>query len=287
MSLRGVVVNYKTPEDLEGFLASWEAHAPEWAELVVVNVDPGPADREIGRALDQPYSIKVGDIHHLPSIGNYPVKLLKSATVRHPLYTEYTNNVGYSRACNEAVATSDADVYAFFNADTRLLPGVIEPLYLNLMTHEDWGVIGPRQVDDHGKITHAGILGTGDKPQLRGWLQPDNPAFCDIRDDAVSVMGSAYFVRSDCWQQLWDCPTYRELHPEAAGAFLPTQHYYEETWCSYHARAHGWKVVYYGLAKMIHRWHKASPVGGFADRHFSASQQTFREACDAHGILRD
>lgn len=263
--LDAVVVNYRTPDDLEGFLASWQAFAPDYAELTIVNVDPLDKDREIAEAGV-----------HLASLNN------KVAHLR-----SYSQNVGYSRACNEAVQGSEAEVFAFFNADTRLMKGVIEPLYLNLLLHDRWGVIGPRQVDDLGRITHAGILGTNEKPHLRGWMQKDNEGFCDIREDAVSVMGSAYFVKRECWEELWNCPIYRARYPDAPGAFLPTEHYYEETFCSYHATAHDWKVVYFGLAKMIHRWHKASPVGGPADAKFSQSQATFREMCDLHGIPRD
>jgi GT2 family glycosyltransferase len=259
-------VNYRTPDDLEGFLASWQAcGAADYAELTIVNVAPEERDMEIAEA------------------GVY----CASAPSKRATHMWFEENVGYSKACNAAVMDSEADVFAFFNADTRLLPGVLEPLYLNLRTHDDWGVIGPRQVDDRGRIVHAGIMGTNEKPVLRGWFEPDNPGFCDIREDAVSVMGSAYFVKRECWDELNTCPIYRSMHPNAWGALLPTQHYYEETWFSYHARAHGWKVVYYGLAKMIHRWHKASPVGGFADGLMGESQAIFRAMCDAHDIPRD
>lgn len=257
--LDAVVVNYLTPDDLEGFLESWAANAPDWCSLSVVNVDPGPRDVEIAKSYNRLWSA----------------------------YWQHDTNVGYAYSCNYALSESEADVVAVFNADTRILPGTIEPLYENLMKHEDWGVVGPRQVDDAGLLTHAGILGTQEKPVLRGWMKPDSSAFCDVVEDAVSVMGSAYFVKRDCWTELTTCPVFQEQHPNTPGAFLPTQHYYEETWCSYHARAHGWKVVYYGLSKMIHRWHKASPVGGLADKQFSVSQKTFRAMCDSHNIARD
>lgn len=254
--LQAVVVNYKTSADLSGFLGAWDQYAPGWCDLTIVNVDPDEAD------------IKVAKNHPAP-------------------YIQHDENVGYSYACNHAVVDSKADVLAFFNADTRLLPGTIEPLYTNLMANEAWGVIGPRQVDDSGRLTHAGIVGKPTRPILRGWMQRDTPAFTDIVEDAVSVMGSAYFIKKACWDQLAGCAIYREMHPDALGAFLPTKHYYEETWASYHARSHGWKVVYYGLSKMIHRWHKASPIGGAADRLFGESQTMFRAMCDKHGIARD
>lgn len=290
--LDAVVVNYRTPDDLEGFLASWHAHAPDWCNLTIVNVDPTEQDVDIAKSyasfqVDVVGDALVGTSFDDPVFVAVPRRLVSQAAITYCRYHSYPVNVGYAYACNHAVVDSEADVFAFFNADTRILPGSIEPLYFNLMTHDDWGVIGPRQVDDDGKLTHAGILGTNQKPQLRGWMKRDNPAFCDVRDDAVSVMGSAYFVKRKCWEQLTLCTDFQEQHPGTPGAFLPTQHYYEETWVSYHARAHGWKVVYYGLSKMIHRWHKASPVGGQADAQFRPSQKVFRAMCDRHGIERD
>lgn len=281
--LDAVVVNYRTPEDLEGFIASWKAFAPEWANLTIVNVSPTERDIEVAQAGVEMLTCDLTGV----TFNGVELDLVTAAGFSHPRHVIYEDNVGYSWACNKGVTGSSADVFAFFNADTRILDGSIEPLYANLMLHDDWGVIGPRQVNDDGRLTHAGILGTNQKPELRGWMRPDSPAFCDVRDDAVSVMGSAYFVKAECWHELTNCATYRAQHPDAAGAFLPTKHYYEETWCSYHARAHDWKVVYYGLSKMVHRWHKASPVGGFADALFSESREIFRSMCDAHGIERD
>lgn len=62
---------------------------------------------------------------------------------------------------------------------------------------------------------------------------------------------------------------------------------YEETWCSYHARAHGFNVVYDGSISIGHSWHASSPVGGKQDRHFKESQRLFRRACLIHEIECD
>lgn len=253
-----IVVNYRTPEDLEGFLASYKAFQPHYGSLTVVNVEPSEADREIA-----------------------------SASTDIAFQLEFEENVGYSYACNEAASFTRSEVIAFFNADTRLTADVVDICYQALMSHQSWGVLGPRQVDDRNRLTHAGIMGTGDRPTLRGWMEYDSGQYNEINPHAVSVMGSAYFIKREVWDELMDCEIYREQVPWAKGAFLPTPHYYEETWCSYHARAHGWQCVYFGLVSMIHRWHKASPVGGFADKHFTTSQEEFRRVCDAHGIPRD
>jgi GT2 family glycosyltransferase len=209
-------------------------------------------------------------------------------------YALCPNNIGYAKACNSAASAVERyhiprKTIAFFNADTRLKPGVLDQCHWLLHQNPDWGVIGPKQVNDEGLITHAGIFGTNTKPELRGWKKKDVGQFNEIRDDAVSVSGSAYFVKRTCWDEMTECPIYKEIAPDALGAFLPTRHYYEESFASYHARAHGWKVVYCGVgADMIHRWHKASPVGGVAEKvYMPESRKMFREACDKHGIDHD
>lgn len=264
-----VVVDYQTPGDLREFVDSftdlqWEVPA----SIHIVLVDPTEADFAVTEELD---NIEV------------PVSV-----------TIWPSNIGYARSCN-AAATMVADVeiarqtIAFFNADTILKPGVLDACHWELHQHPQWAVIGPRQVDEQNRITHGGIFGTQEKPSFEGrWHKPDTGQYSELRDDCVSVAGSAYFVKRMAWDELNDCSKYRTIAPDAGGAFLPTQHYYEETWFSYHALAHGWKVAYHGGVQMVHKWHQASPVGSDTEKRFlPESKRTFRAACDAHGIAHD
>lgn len=264
-----VVVNYRTPEDLRGFIRSFKDVQYEVpATLHVVNVDPTPDDMRVAE-------VELADILTPVSFSVHP------------------SNVGYAKACNgAAMAIAQLDTprqtIAFFNADTRLRPGVLDHCHWHLHQNLDWGIIGPKQIDEAGRITHSGIFGTHERPELRGWKQQDRPDLYDeLRSDAVSVSGSAYFVKRYCWDALNDCQQYREVAPDAEGAFLPTCHYYEETWCSYHAAAHGWKIAYDGRVTMVHKWHQASPVGGIAERNMPKSREFFRRACDHHQIKHD
>lgn len=257
--LSAVVVNYRTPDDLSAFLQSFAEHPPvgTW-ELTVVNVAPKPTDRQIAAEWAERLPLRIVD---------------------------HDTNVGYALACNYAASDAKGDAFAFFNADVRLTAGALETCSRALLAHDDWGVLGPRQIDDHGRFTHAGIFGTNSAPIHRAWHSRDQGAYRDVKE-AVTVSGAAYFIKRNAWEELTNCPTYQKLHP-GAGAFLPTQHYYEETWVSYHARAHGWKVMYFGEATIVHQWHKASPLGGHADQQMTPSRVLFRQACDAHGIDRD
>jgi GT2 family glycosyltransferase len=258
-----VMVNYQTPDDASAFIDSYAETRPPRSSLFVANVQPNTYNKV---AVETALTQVPGEVYHF----------------------DYEDNIGYARACNNAASFGNRRVIAFFNADTRLTPHLLTLITDELEAHKDWGVVGPRQYDDHGRITHGGIFGTEAQPHFAGrWQAPDHGQFNEIDDTAVSVSGSAYFIQRGLWDLLTDCPIYRQAAPDAEGAFLPTPHYYEETFCSYHARAHGFKVVYYGALGMVHRWHKASQVGGYAERMMPISQTMFRAACDLHSIPHD
>jgi len=255
-----IVVNYRTPTDLARFLESVELAAGDVEyRLHVANVCPTDADLKVveqdGRA-----------IHHV----------------------QFADNVGYARAVNYCAARSDADVLGIFNADVTLSQDSLANCSSALQSNDRWGVLSPLQVNLAHKITHAGIFGTNEAPRHRGWKEPCTPGrYDDIREDAVTLSGSALFVDRRCWDEMYACPVFEQAFPTAQGAFILTPHYYEETGFIYHARHHGWKAVYYGQVRIIHEWHQASPVGGSADKKMKQSQQIFRSFMDAHGISRD
>jgi len=255
-----IIVNYRTPDDLNRCLRAHEDFGVPESDTWVVNVSPEDADLKVD----------------LFWTGN------EHPRVHHIIHHA---NVGYAKAVNHAASLGDREVIAIFNADTALTPDVMSSCLEALQANEDWGVLGPRQVDDAGRITSAGIFGTHQAPAHRGWREANSEKFGDVKE-AITVSGSAYFIKRPVWEMLTECPVYKELHPEALGAFLPTQHYYEETWCSYHTYAHSYKVMYFGPACMIHQWHKASRMG-VAEQQMKPSQTMFRHACESHGIPHD
>ncbi len=266
MSMDLIVVNYRTPQDLDGFLMAYTRVAGEVdARLHVVNVDPTVADEETLDAWTQ------------------DTRIVACAS-------SYRDNVGYATACNNAATLGLGDIIGFFNADTRLHSDALQKITAAFAEHPDVAIVGPKQINEHNQITHAGIFGSNAKPQLRGWKISDRGQFDDDRTDAVSVSGSAYFIRRDVWEQLTDCEQYQAAAPDAAGAFLPTQFYFEETWCSYHARAHDWKVMYLGTATMTHFWHRAvidHRMETEAGVWYKDSKRLFRRACDLHDLSHD
>lgn len=251
-----VVVNWQTPDDLRRCLQSYEDYRCIESDLIVVNNEPTTDDLQV--ASDFP-------AYHIVN----------------------KENVGYARAVNAGVKASNREMVAILNADTELRPGVLYDCWQALVNNPSWGVLGPRQLDRKGRVTHGGIFGTLNDPAWRVWLGQDDPEYGDVRP-AVTVMGSAYFARRRMWDELTACHIYQKAAPGAEGAFLPTKLFFEETYCSYHAKVHGWEVIYYGRATMIHDWHNAiSKPNSLGDHQFHVSQELFRKACDLHGIPHD
>jgi GT2 family glycosyltransferase len=269
-------VNFRTPNDLSGFCASLLAFPPSVPYTVYIyNVSPLARDLIESR-------------HY--------VQLLRNNGAERAEEIGHTDNVGYGTAVNTCAKRGRKKVFAAFNADVKITEGSLDKIYAAMMEHGDWGVVGPRQIESRmGTITHGGIVGAPDSPRFRTW-HTHTSGYEDVLDDVPTVMGAAYFVRRECWDELCRCELYQEYVLENFGtfnfgAFLPTKLYYEETFCSYHAREHGWKVVYFGEATLIHEWHRAihqhmSPTED--DAMIQASQQVFRKACAAvHGMLCD
>jgi GT2 family glycosyltransferase len=249
MALDVVVVNYHTDHLLEEFVDSYAQNAWEGCTLFGVSVQTDKLPRSK---------------YHYRAIAT-------------------SENIGYAKACNLGASKGDNDVILLANADTVLTDGLKE-CHDALMANPDWGILGPRQVNEQNLITAGGIFGTETSIGQRGWNQGDVGQYSAV-EEAMSVSGSLYFIKRAVWDELTNCSFMQAMFPGIKGAFIPTQHYYEETCCSYHARHHGYKCIYYGPVKMIHYWHKASVHGGYADQQVDASKQLMREFLHSHSIV--
>ena len=256
MALDVVVVNYHNEDYLEAFIHSYVQNMWQGCTLTVVDVETN----EVFKPFKQTYS---------------DVRLIATP-----------ENIGYARACNLGAALGEGRVILLANADTLLTSG-LRACYEALVERDDWGILGPRQVNEQHRITAGGIFGTEHSIGQRGWNDVDTGQYSDVREDAKSVSGSLYFIKRDLWNELTNCQYMQEMFPGIEGAFIPTRHYYEETCCSYHARHHGYKVVYYGPVVMFHYWHKASNIGGFAETQVEPSKALMRQFLDSHGIAHE
>jgi GT2 family glycosyltransferase len=252
-----VVVNYKTPADLESFLHSLEEFPPARPYVLHVgNIESGEADHAVtARWID-------------PGRPWY--------------FTDFFTNIGYNTACNHLgaahVGTEPAEVVACFNADVRLTAGAIDVMCDELMAHEDWGIAGPRQINERGQITAGGIFGSDVHPQHRGWKAMQG--YQDIRDDCTVVCGSAIFIKRSVWDELASCEIHHKIFPEADGPWPPLHHFYGDTGLSYHARGHGYRLGFVGSTTITHKLHGA----GRKNIWTKADREDFRAFLDAHGL---
>lgn len=255
------VVNYNTVDKLERLLTSLHADDNHLWNLYIA--DNGSTDGSVQWLKEHGRDYRIANIH-------------------------YNDNIGYAAACNRLALQGQGDIYGFLNADAWLTSADVEMVQQSFALNLKQAIMGPKQRDEKGRITAGGIFGRNSRPRQRGWQQVDtlDRLYRDYQP-AVTVSGAAYFIRSKAWELLTQCAIYRSLHPDAEGAFLPTPHYYEETFCSYHATAHGLGIYYDGRISIGHSWHASSEKGGHADRQWAVSKKLFRDACDAHGIERD
>lgn len=257
LSLDVCVVTWKTPLYLDQFLTSYESVARRESKLFLRANDPTTADKEIiGRHAEGDAVLSLGC------------------------------NMGYAKSINCLAGMGSADIIGIFNADAVLSEDIWDCVEY-MEQNPDIGVLGPRQTDGtrSNRLTcGGGVIGTQAKPEFRAWGKHNSDKYADIVD-VVGVMGTAYFIRRSVWDELTQCSDYvkflndREI--EVVGAFLPTRHWYEETFCTYHARAHGYRVVYYGPAQVIHYSKKSGDPPGGTKKTWNESKQFFREACDS------
>jgi GT2 family glycosyltransferase len=134
-------------------------------------------------------------------------------------------NIGYSAAINSMASKTSGDIIAVLNGDVWMTSQDCQKIEQIFIDNPDIHILGPKQRDEQGFITHAGIIGTNTEPKHRAWREPDpqDTAYRD-RIECVTVSGSAYFVRRDVWNAMTNHPDYRAIYPDAIGAFLPTPH---------------------------------------------------------------
>jgi glycosyltransferase involved in cell wall biosynthesis len=199
----------------------------------------------------------------------------------------FNENIGYSAAINDLAFRSSSEILCAVNADTWFTTKHVKQVIQSFDDTPNMAVCGVKQMDESNKIRHGGIF--WDKksdPVHRGWSQWD-PLDVEYRDKVQcwTVSGSIYYAKRSIWKELHDCPIFAEMYPEAKGAFLPTPHFFEETWFSQHALAHGYEVWYDGTVDTAgHTWHASTAVGEASRKYFMTSRDIYIKACEKHRI---
>ncbi len=168
-------------------------------------------------------------------------------------------NVGFTRANNQALAVSRGRYVCFLNPDTVVQPGALSTLVHFMDAHPDVGIAGP---------------------QLRypdGTLQPSRYRFPSVLTALMESTPLAWVWPNNPWNRRYhcaDCPTdkvhdvdwlngaclvvRREVLAQVGGFDEVFFMYSEELDLCRRAKAQGWRVMYIPQAVVIHHEGKSS-----------------------------
>lgn len=197
------------------------------------------------------------------------------------------NNIGYSKAINFLAGQTNNEYLCAVNADTWFSTEHVKAVMQTFSRTPRAGVIGVKQMDENAKIRHGGIFYDGKThPVHRGWDEPD-PYDAKYKDlvQCWTVSGSIYYMRRLTWDELAQNSDFSKFDSDSKGAFLPTPHFFEETFFSVHAQKRGWEVWYDGTAPTAgHTWHASSEIGEASRKFFETSRDMYIDACLTHNI---
>jgi len=194
-----------------------------------------------------------------------------------------SENVGFTRGNNQALAQAQGRYLLLLNPDTEVIDDVLWAMVDYLDAHPDVGILGPH--------TFNGDRSTTQSTRRRfptfvtalfesTWLQRFAPRSLlrrfyaeDIADDAVAdvdwVQGSALLLR-------------REVYAKIGGLDEHYIMYSEELDFCKRAKLAGWRVVYFGEASIVHHGGKSSEQV-IASRHVYFQQSKIRYFRKFHG----
>ncbi len=235
-SVSVIIVSWNTRELLRRCLNSVYA-SPPGLDLEVIVVDNGSHDGSVEMVRS-----------HFPATNLIVTK----------------ENLGFARANNLAIARARGDYLLLLNADAELTGSALPDMVR--CAHDDpaAGIVGPRLLNSDGTTQSSrrrfptAATAVLESTVLQRWF-PDHRAL------------RAYYVldRSDDDQQQVDwlvgaCLLVRSEAARAAGPLDEGFFMYSEEldWCHRFAK-HGWKVVYYPLARVIHHGGQSSDQAPF------------------------
>ncbi len=188
-----------------------------------------------------------------------------------------SENVGFTRGNNQALAVAQGRYLFLLNPDTELRPGALQTLVDYMEQHPRVGIVGPRLFYGDGTPQSSRrrfpTLATAflESTKLQQWF-PRNRVLTryymlDTRDDATQevdwINGAAMFVRREMYDQI--------------GGFDEAFFMYSEEldWC-YRAKQAGWQVIYLPTSQVTHYEGKSSEqVVAARDIYFHSSKIRF------------
>ncbi len=188
-----------------------------------------------------------------------------------------SENVGFTRGNNQALAAARGRYLFLLNPDTELLPNALASLLTFADANPRVGIIGPQLRSGDGSLQSSRrrfpTLATAflESTKLQQWF-PRNRTLTryymlDTRDDETQdvdwVNGSAMFVRREVYDQIGGFDE---------GFFMYSE---ELDWC-YRAKRADWHIVYLPTAQVTHYEGKSSEqVVAKRDIYFHSSKIRF------------
>jgi len=117
-----IIVSYNARSYLEACLSSLHSAQPRYSHDIVI-VDNGSVDGSVEMVRSNWPSVQV---------------------------IEMGANLGYSKANNRGISSTESELILLLNSDTVVPPGSIDGLIRELQLHNDVAVVGPRLVDGNG-----------------------------------------------------------------------------------------------------------------------------------------
>jgi N-acetylglucosaminyl-diphospho-decaprenol L-rhamnosyltransferase len=259
--------------DLSVIIVSWNVR--DLLRKCLWAVDRGPWSVDGVPTTDhRPLSTEVIVVDNASSDGTVEMLRAEFPDVR---VIPNSENVGFTRGNNQALAVAQGRYLFLLNPDTELRPGALQTLIDYADAHPHAGIIGPRLFYGDGTLQSSRrrfpTLATAflESTKLQQWF-PRNRALTryymlDMSDDATQevdwVNGSAMFVRREVYDQI--------------GGFDEAFFMYSEEldWC-YRAKQAGWQIVYLPTAQITHYEGKSSEqVVAARDIYFHSSKIRF------------
>jgi GT2 family glycosyltransferase len=149
------------------------------------------------------------------------------------------HDLGYAESLQQAFEWADTPLLLALNADVEFPQEDITPLLELFDQHPRLGVLGPRQRDSRGFLTHCGITTLGSTDGGRHFSELDQGQATEPYAPVAQVSGSVMFIRREAWQDVGEFHGYPRLYYEDAGL------------CLRMARR-DWRVAYSGRLTFTH-----------------------------------
>lgn len=193
-----------------------------------------------------------------------------------------SENVGFTRGNNIGFEVAQGRHILLLNPDTEIIGDALPKMVAYLDAHSDVGIIGSHTLNTDGTTQSSRrhfptvALGFFESTWLESFApkamldhyyvrnQPDDGIY-----DVDWVQGSALMARREVYEQIGGLDTDYIMFSE------------ELDWCK-RAKDHGWRVVYYGEAQIIHHGGKSTEQV-VANKHIYFQQSKLRYFRKYHG----